>query len=230
MPDTGEQLTAELEELITIGKQLLTAAMRSDSSPSADSIAIASEWVARTGHVIHRLYEPASPQMARYDELLAKCNFQAFHSSYYEHLASLLGLCQATLHHLGGGLLRDLKVLLRAEVFADFLAMAQHLLETKYKDAAAVLAGAVLEDALRKLASSRGVPIVKADGKPLTLEPLNLACAKSGAYNALVQKQMTSWGELRNRAAHGEYDAYDAEQVRMMLLFVEKFCCDYGTR
>ena len=230
MPDIEQQMRVEVADLVAIGKRLVAAAVVSGSSPPPDSVALASEWVARAGHIIHEFYGPASPSMSRFDGILGKYDFRRFHKDYYEHLAAMLGLCEAVLHDLDRGLLRDVRGLLRAEVFADFLTMAQHLLDTGYKDPAAVVVGAVLEDTLRGLATRLDVSIVKADGKPLTIEPLNLACVKAGAYNALVQKQITSWGELRNRAAHGEYGAYDDAQVRMMLLFVEKFCCDYGSR
>jgi hypothetical protein len=96
-----------------------------------------------------------------------------------------------------------------------------------YKDASAVLLGGVLEDSLRKLANSKGVTITSPAGKPLTIDPLNVALAKAGAYNALVQKQVTTWANLRNDAAHGQFVKYEAEQVRQMLLFVQKLCSDY---
>jgi len=51
--------------------------------------------------------------------------------------------------------------------------------------------------------------------------------AKAGAYGALVQKQITSWANLRNDAAHGHFAKYDVDQVRQMLLFTQKFCADY---
>lgn len=85
----------------------------------------------------------------------------------------------------------------------------------------------MLEDTLRKLAEANGIATRNPKGKCLTVEPLNIECAKAGIYDKLVQKQVTSWGDLRNRAAHGEYDKYDADQVKMMLLFVRKFATDY---
>ena len=116
---------------------------------------------------------------------------------------------------------------MQAEVFADFLEMAEHLLTEGYKDAAAVLLGAVLEDSLRKVAVRHGVTIVGANEKPLTIDPLNVAVCKSGAYGPLVQKQVTTWAHLRNDAAHGNFAKYDADYVRQMLLFVQKFCGDH---
>ena len=105
--------------------------------------------------------------------------------------------------------------------------MAEYLLGEGYKDAAAVLLGAVLEDSLRKIADSNGIETLKANGKPLSMEPLNVSLRKKEAYGPLVQKQITSWANLRNDAAHGHYDRYDAEQTKQMLLFVQKFCSDF---
>jgi len=100
-------------------------------------------------------------------------------------------------------------------------------LDSGYKDAAAVLLGAVLEDSLRKVAQPSGVATTAANGKSLTIDPLNVALAKAGIYGPLVQKQITTWANLRNDAAHGNFSKYDAEQVRQMLLFVQKFCGDF---
>ena len=124
-------------------------------------------------------------------------------------------------------MLINFRSLTQAEIFSDFLEMAEYLLGEGYKDAAAVLLGAVLEDSLRKIADSNGIETLKANGKPLSMEPLNVSLRKKEAYGPLVQKQITSWANLRNDAAHGHYDRYDAEQTKQMLLFVQKFCSDF---
>ena len=59
------------------------------------------------------------------------------------------------------------------------------------------------------------------------MDPLNVALAKAGVYNVLMQKQVTAWADLRNKAAHAQWDQYDAEQVSQMLVGVRKFCMDY---
>jgi len=59
------------------------------------------------------------------------------------------------------------------------------------------------------------------------MDPLNVALAKAGVYNVLVQKQVTAWADLRNKAAHARWTEYDAEQVSHMLAGVRKFCADY---
>jgi len=54
------------------------------------------------------------------------------------------------------GYLTDIRALVAAEVFTDFLDMAKHLRECGYKDPSAFLAGAVLENGLGRIAHARG--------------------------------------------------------------------------
>jgi hypothetical protein len=107
--------------------------------------------------------------------------------------------------------------------------MGEYLLKEGYKDAAAVIIGAVLEDSLRKLCDKNGIPTNRSNGSPLTIDPLNAALAKADVYSKLVQKQITTWAHVRNKAAHGEYQEYDKDQTKMMLLFVQNFAEQYLT-
>ena len=177
--------------------------------------------------MIRKLYGEESQYARSWKQVLATNGFSNIHSNHFQHVSELCGILKGVQHDLKSGMLADFKRLLQAEIFADFLEMAEHLLNTGYKDAAAVLLGAVLEDSLRKLATAVGVSTVAPSGKPMTIDPLNVAIAKEGTYNPLVQKQITSWAGLRNDAAHGNFPNYDLEQVRQMLLFVQKFCSDY---
>ena len=53
-----------------------------------------------------------------------------------------------------------------AEVYADFLEMADGLLDAGYKDAAAVMIGGVLEEHLRRLCTRSGIATTyEKDGK-----------------------------------------------------------------
>ena len=177
--------------------------------------------------MITRLYGSDSHYFQRFKAATQVQRFNRLHSRHYIHVADMVGIFKAVEHDIKSGMLSDFRSLVQAEIFADFLDMAEHLHRDKYKDASAVLLGAVLEDSLRKIADANGVAVLSSKGKPLTLDPLNAALAKKGVYNALVQKQITSWADLRNDAAHGHFDQYDSDQVQQMLLFVQKFCADY---
>jgi hypothetical protein len=104
--------------------------------------------------------------------------------------------------------------------------MAEHLLDEKYKDAAAVVAGSVLEEHLRQLCLSASVPVEDSPrGKvvPRKADTLNTDPARVGKYSKLDQKAVTAWLDLRNKAAHGKYSEYSHDQVALMLGGVRDF-------
>ena len=109
-------------------------------------------------------------------------------------------------------------MLITADTFDDILAQSEYLLEGGYKDAAAVLIGAVLESTLRKLCDKNG--LIYAD--KTTINPLN-DLLKDKTYNALVYKQIIAWADLRNNAAHGHFDKYDKKQVQHMFEWAKDF-------
>jgi hypothetical protein len=223
----NDALRLEIDELVTIAERLSRDAARADSNLGPERIEELSAIASRGGQLILRLYGSQSQYQKNLQKVLDTKYFTIMHSNYFGHVSELVGILKGIQHDIKSGMLSDFRRLLQAEIFADFLEMAEYLLNEGYKDAAAVLLGAVLEDSLRKLAVGRGVPTATANGKPLTIDPLNIALAKNGAYNPLVQKQITTWANLRNDAAHGHFSNYDADQVKQMLLFVQKFCLDY---
>jgi hypothetical protein len=133
---------------------------------------------------------------------------------------------KAALEDLKGGNFFEAKTLLEAEVFSDFLEQAGELQQAGYKDAAAVLAGGVLEKHMRSMCVSRGIGLLKPNGKHNMINDMNDELAKAGAYNALKKKQVTAWADLRNNAAHGNTTAYAATDVAAFLRDVSDFCAN----
>ena len=86
--------------------------------------------------------------------------------------------------------------------------------------------GSVLEEHLRNLCGKRGISVeIIKDGKPLSKKAdlLNSELSASDVYNKLDQKSITSWLDLRNKAAHGKYSDYTKEQVEIMYQGVLNF-------
>ncbi len=227
MDRLDRKVEAEVKALVKDGTRLLKHVQSLDDVVSAEVLTEISTWVTRLGQMIRRLYGDNSQAMESYTSALKTNNFYYLHGNHYSHLAQLVGVANAVAHDLRCGLLANWRGLIQAEVFADFLEMGEYLLDEGYKDAAAVIIGTVLEDSLRKLAEANDIPTAQGSGKPLTIEPLNAALAKKEVYSKLVQKQITSWAHIRNKAAHGEFGEYNSEQVKMMLLFVQGFAADY---
>lgn len=136
------------------------------------------------------------------------------------------GIIVAARQELKGGWVKQLKNLVSAEIFSDFMEMAEYLLSEHYKDPAGVLIGSVLEEHLRQLCHKNSIDVqVVKDGKPFPkkAELLNAELAGAGIYSKLDQKAITTWLDIRNKAAHGQYDQYNEQQVAMMLQGVTEF-------
>jgi hypothetical protein len=148
-----------------------------------------------------------------------------FGSQYHkvsDTLAAKIGALKALKREYETGYLVKIQALVRAEVFSDFLEMAEHLITQGYKDPSAVLVGGTLEEHLRELCKSRSIPIQISE-KPKKADLMNSELAAAKAYNILDQKNITAWLDLRNKAAHGKYSEYTIEQVTLMLTGVKNF-------
>ncbi|WP_234373997.1 hypothetical protein [Streptomyces scabiei] len=116
--------------------------------------------------------------------------------------------------------------MVHADTYSDYLEMADALLAKGYKDAAAVITGTSLEVHVRALCVKNGVTTAVA-GKPKKADTMNADLKKAGVYDGLQQKQITAWMDLRNKAAHGDYDDYDDTQVRLFIDGVQAFLMKY---
>jgi hypothetical protein len=136
------------------------------------------------------------------------------------------GILRAAKAEIANGWLVSARQLLAADIFADFLEMANYLLQQGYKDAAAVIIGSVLEQNLRERATLAGIPLTidrAGHQTPKRADVLNTELAKEGLYGTLDQKNVTAWLDLRNRAAHGKYNEYTREHVEILAQAVAAF-------
>lgn len=140
-----------------------------------------------------------------------------------EKVARLVPALEALRAEYEGGYMQSFAEIIHGDLFGDFLDMADHYHERSHEVAAAVIAGTVLEEHLRKLAVKHSVLLVDANGKPRLAEPLNHELAKAGAYTVSVQKQVTAWYGVRNTAAHGQLEPKDYGLVGPMVTGVRSF-------
>jgi hypothetical protein len=145
-------------------------------------------------------------------------------------LAAMKGLKE----DLEKDLLGDLVSQVESSVAADYMGQAEKLLKEGQSEKfdhvpAAVLAGAVLEKILRTLCNQQQPPIltIKANGESKTLNPLIDDLKKAGLFNEAKAKQLRSWADTRNHAAHGEFDQFTRNDVDQMLTGVNNFLADY---
>jgi hypothetical protein len=212
-----KDLETRIDQLISKTESALRSAQPrySGMKPSVEE----DEWSAIRSGGLSFLESTFGRQHSYYDEFKTKAA-----TAFQADVQSALGIFKAIRDEIKHGWIETTRGLVSAEVFADFLEMAEHLLDQEYKDPAAVLVGTVLEEHLRQLCPSVSVSVVEpSSGKTRKADSLNADLFKAGKYNAVDQKQVTAWLDLRNKAAHGKYSEYTEEQVRLMLVGVTNF-------
>lgn len=151
---------------------------------------------------------------------IAESTQMAANSYYYK---DCLGVVEAARNDYEGGYLLDLKSIVAAELLGDFLEQAEYLLAHGYYVPSASLAGAILEDTLRKLCEKNNIVIPE----KTKIDRLNADLAKAQVYTVLVQKRITALADIRNNADHGHTDKFKKEDVEDMVTYVRRFTTDY---
>jgi hypothetical protein len=213
------------QAIITQIDSVLTHALNTISKSQyrdGDCSDLKDDVVSEANGLLHSIIDRLSPVGSKYRENANNLVKEyKINNSYI--LKSLVGLLKSLKAEYVSGGLQSIQELIHADVFADFLEMADHLLSEGYKDPAAVIAGSVLEEHLRKLSNLVGITILKADGSPKKADALNAELAGNSTINKLDQKSVTAWLDLRNKAAHGHYTQYTKEQVAIMVSGVREF-------
>ena len=192
--------------------------LREKSSSGTTSL-ITHVFITRCRALIHRVTGPNSPYTAQLSNLKGGAPAVI--------VPKVRGAVTALRADLKAGYFETASELIHGEVFGDYLEMADHLLESEYKDAAAVMSGGTLEAHLRQLCQKFRVETEVADGegnlRPKKADRMNSELTKAEAYSKLDQKSVTAWLDLRNKAAHGKYDEYDLKQVALLNQGVRDF-------
>lgn len=139
--------------------------------------------------------------------------------SYYQDALVGQSVLKAAKEDIEAGYLKSLESMVAADIFTDFMEMAEHLLASGYKDPAASLIGAVLEDGLGKICAENGITLKSREN----ISSLNKKLADKNIYNRIIQRSIHAWNELRDHADHGNFGEYDTEMVKQMLDGVRDF-------
>lgn len=218
--NTQERLLAAFATLVAEGRQILNeAGFRGDNYnvfPPQD------RYIRFRTEALNLVRRACGDDSDHYKELRRIAESKDMTSNSY-YTSNCVGALEAAERDFKSGLLFDLRALVAAELLGDFLDQAEALLQAGYHVPAASLAGAVLEDTLRKLATSKGL-VVPAK---TTIDGLNIALAKAGVFDLLVQKRITALADIRNNADHGHFGKFTPDDVEDMVKWLVRFTADY---
>lgn len=143
--------------------------------------------------------------------------------------------CRSVVTLYGEGGLSSPRLAIAHEIEADILNIAEEQIKAAEKNTeathkqlqlgiAAFLAGAALEDALRRLCDARGVGY---DPQRTSISTLQAALYQPSKQIEVISrsesKQITVWGETRNNADHGRFSEITHTEVLTMFMGVRAF-------
>ena len=222
MSELGKKIVDRLQELIRSGEEV----KRTVYDPRIQNplyqgdygvdYELAYQWGASCLNLLSRVFGKDSAYYESFDAQSRELHF-------YTRTIQALGTLKAAKNDYEQGYLCNVRTLIEAEVFDDFLEQSRHLLDSNYYQPAAVVTGSVLEDGLRKLCVKHEIPL---PAKP-KLDTINANLAKQGVYNKLMQKRIRTLADIRNKAAHGEWDEFTKADVEDMLRSTRQFMETY---
>jgi hypothetical protein len=211
-----EKVAERLAQLIDLGSSVLSTRRSPppnfigfDSSVNSET---AYQWFTSAQNLLARVFGTNSEHYKNFTA-------QGEKSLTYSPVVRAQGVLKAARDDLEHGYLFDLRKVVAAEVFDDFLDQAGALVGAGYHQPAAVVAGCVLEDGLRNLCAGAKVAFLP---KP-KLDTMNAELAKAGVYNKLTQKRITAIADLRNNAAHGKWDQFTQRDVEDAIRWIREF-------
>ncbi len=207
-----QRVLERLESLISIGEKVLyTPGSGSDSV----DVGLFQQWRTSSLAFLNTTFGSGSIHYREFEE---RCK-----QNWCYEAECGLAILRAAKEDIEGGYLQKVETLVSASVFTDFLDMAEHLLTNGYKDPAASLVGAVLEDGLRRICAKNNLAVKSDDN----ISSLNQKLADKSVYNRLQQREIEVWNKLRDYADHGHFDEYKSDDVKNMLAGVSKFLSEY---
>jgi uncharacterized protein YutE (UPF0331/DUF86 family) len=222
-----EDITKRFEELIVRGGKLLgtlgpeIVQLDTYGNTEADSesypywipkvrIPEFRSWLASASNLIHFVVPPETHLAKECDSIMADEHLKQGVPSNV--LVLMLGLLKGTKEEWDHGLLGRMEYIVAGATFDDFLDYADEYHKGNKKMESSVLASAVLEDTVKKIAQKNGLIT---EGK--TLDPLIDELVKANVFTPVKAKRVRSFAGVRNHALHAEWDKFDNSDVGAMI-------------
>jgi len=206
-----------LEELIAEG-EALSQSEQPTKNPGIKTIQDQKKlqaWLTKVDNIIGKTFGQNSPQFKRKKELFKG------KTHYATQVRAIVGLLTGALDDLKKGFLVHQELLIAGEIFNSVLEQAKDFLDKGHKDVAAIYARIVVEERLKRMAKQAGC--LEESQKRKQASVLNDCLKKKGQYGEPQRSDIQAWLAIGNSAAHGKFDEYDPEQVRIMLEGIEHF-------
>lgn len=177
-------------------------------------------WLSGVANLINMVAPPKSYYPQEIATVLSHENMQNGVMSTV--VQRVFGVLTAAERDWADGLLRKIEYLLAAATFDDFLDHAAVYHKGGRKIEGAVLASAVLEDAVKKIATKNSVNV---GGQ--SLEQLIDALTQADVFTPVKAKRIKAAAAVRNHALHAEWDKFDIKDAGTLINGVRELIENY---
>lgn len=206
-----DEIASRFAALIQQGTQLVNSLPRDDEAYQgywvSDALIPAYQgWLSSSANLI-RTVAPASNHFATQCDALM--SHKELNTGIPSHVVrKMYGLLTSAKEEWARGLLRGIQYIIAGAAFDEFLDHAELYHKANKKTEASVLASAVLEDTVKKVAEKHGVSF-----KGLALESIIDELVKTGILTSVKAKRIKGCAGVRNHALHAEWDRFDIRDV-----------------
>jgi len=205
-----ENIEGRFNELVSTGQNLIKSIPYYDGEPEywvpGQRIAEYQQWISSSANLINLLTLPDSTFGNECARLLADEDAKSGISS--RMIQKMYGLLSSAKDEWERGLFRKIEYMIVAETFDNFLDHAYLYHKGNKKTEASVLAIAVLEDTVKRIAKKNNV-----NTKGISLDPLIDELVKVGIFTPVKAKRVKAFAGVRNHALHAEWDEFDIRDV-----------------
>jgi hypothetical protein len=177
-------------------------------------------WMTSAINAIQQVAPPGSFFLQELDRLVANDELKA--GIPQTTIEKVLGVLQSVHEEAKAGLLVKLEDQVVATAFDDFLDHAAEYHKGGKLKEAAVLASAVLEDTLKRIAVKNQL-----DPQGMSLDPLIDELSKRDVLSQVKAKRVKSFSTVRNHALHAEWEKLDIKEVGLQIAGVRALLDEY---
>jgi len=224
---TKEEVTKRFEALINHGRGLIGTLGPATSVIHADGkieynqksyeywvpqkrIPEFRSWLTSASNLIHFVVPSETHLAKECDHLMADEHLKQGVPSNL--LVLMLGVLSGTKDEWEHGLLGRIEYIVAGATFDDFLDYAAEYHKGNKKTESSVLASAVLEDTVKKIAQKNGLAT-----KSKTLDPLIDELVKANVFTPVKGKRVKAYAGVRNHALHAEWEKFDISDVGQLI-------------
>lgn len=225
MSDTKEKINIRFVELIDRGESLINDIPefkngRKWHSVPNPKIPIYEGWLYSSYNLIQEIVPKGSQY---YDQTVRLLNAEGMSGCISTIvIQKMLGLLNSAKEEWDNELFEQIEYIFAAETFDDFLYHATKYHKANRKMESSILASAVLEDIMKKIAKKNSI-----EPKGKSIEPLIDELVKARVFTKVKARRIKAYAGTRNHAFHAEWNDFDLKDVGEMINGIRELIENY---